>query len=498
MQNLPNNPKLYEINTRVWLRRFDTPARPATLEHVPLSVWDELAGKGINIVWLMGVWKLNSSVVEKYSLTDELVRGYRRALPDWRREDVIGSPYAVDSYSISSYVGNLESLQALRNTLHQRGMRLMLDFVPNHFSADSHLIHTHPEHFLQGNNALLQRDPKTFYRPQNNPQNKELIFAHGRDPYFPAWTDSVQVNYFNPDARRFMTDTLLQLAQVCDGVRCDMAMLILNDIFANTWREAAAEMNYQIPQQEFWPQAIQQVKKQYPQFIFMAEAYWDKEWSLQQQGFDYTYDKKLLDRLRSGDVAAVLGHLRAEPEYQAHSVRFLENHDEDRAVAALGKERSLAAAVIISTIPGLRFYHDGQFEGKHIQLPIQLGREPAEPPQQDILDYYQKLLAVTKECIFDDGHWQLLSAAPAWVGSDSYLNILTWLWQYEDQRRLVVVNFSDKISQCRVQIEISGRGEELEFLDLLAERIYRISRQEFNASGLSIELGPYQSHIFTF
>jgi len=492
MQNLPKNPALYEINTRVWLRRFDTSTQCATLKHVPTSYWDELAEQGINIVWLMGVWKSNPSVVEKYSLSDELVAGYRRALPDWRRDDVIGSPYAVDSYDINPYIGDFESLKALRDSLHKRRMYLMLDFVPNHFSAGSHLIQTHPEYFLQGNDALLQRDSKTFYRPQDHGP----IFAHGRDPYFPAWTDSVQVNYFNRDARRFMVETLLQLAQVCDGVRCDMAMLILNDIFSNTWLEALGEMSYSITTEEFWPQAIQQVKARFPQFVFMAEAYWDKEWTLQQQGFDYTYDKKLLDRLRYASVEAVRGHLQAEASYQAHSARFLENHDEDRAVTALGKEKSLAAAVIISTIPGLRFYHDGQWEGKRIQLPIQLGREPLDPPQQDIQRFYQHLLTITKSDVFVCGDWQLLSATAAWEGNVSYQNILAWQWRYHQEWRVVVVNYSERISQCHLRCETSGRGETLEFTDLLSGRIYRVSQQEFQEVGLSIELGPYQSHVF--
>jgi hypothetical protein len=496
MQNLPTNPKLYEINTRVWLRRFDTAAQRAILDHVPVKIWDDLADKGINIVWLMGVWKTNPTVVEKYALTAELVQGYRRALADWRREDVIGSPYAVDSYVINPDIGSKESLQGLRAALHQRGMLLMLDFVPNHFSADSQLIQTHPEYFLPGNEALLRSDPNTFYRP--GPQKTAPIFAHGRDPYFPAWSDSVQVNYYNPAARHFMTETLLQLAQICDGVRCDMAMLVLNDVFSNTWREVVSEMNYEIPREEFWPQAIGQVKARFPQFIFMAEAYWDKEWALQQQGFDYTYDKKLLDRLCAGPVDAIRGHLRADRDYQARSVRFLENHDEDRAVTALGKEKSLAAAVVISTIPGLRFYHDGQLEGKRLQLPIQLGREPLDPLQQDIQDFYQQLLTMTKSEVFVNGDWQLLSATAAWEGNVSYQNILAWLWRYKQERRLVAVNYSEQVSQCHLQCDINGRGEPLEFTDLLSGRIYRVSHQEFQEVGLSIELQPYQSHVFLY
>ncbi len=103
-----------------------------------------------------------------------------------------------------------------------------------------------------------------------------------------------------------------------------MAMLILPEVFERTWGRRP---------EPFWPKAITSVRRQHPEFLFMAEVYWNLEWTMQQQGFDYAYDKRLYDRLREGHPQAVRGHLLAGLDYQNRLARFLENHDEPRAAA---------------------------------------------------------------------------------------------------------------------------------------------------------------------
>src|SRR5262249_52432143 len=148
---------------------------------------------------------------------------------------------------------------------------------------------------------------------------------------------------------------LVRIAGQCDGVRCDMAMLVLPEVFERTWG---------IKAQPFWPAATRRVREQVPGFCFMAEVYWDMEWTLQQQGFDYTYDKRLYDRLRARHARPVREHLWADVDYQNRMARFLENHDEPRASATFPPGVHEAAAVITFLSPGLRFFHQGQFEGR--------------------------------------------------------------------------------------------------------------------------------------
>jgi len=181
------NPKLFEINIRVWLRKNNL-----RINEIPVSFFRNLKNKGIDIIWLMGVWKTNENIVEKYCFTPDLISSYNKALKDWRNEDVAGSPYAIDKYIVNPLLGTIDDLLKLKRKINDEGLKFFLDFVPNHFSVGSELLHQNPDLFLKGDEELLQRDPFTFFKDEVTGQ----IFAHGRDPLFSAWQDTVQVNFF--------------------------------------------------------------------------------------------------------------------------------------------------------------------------------------------------------------------------------------------------------------------------------------------------------------
>ena len=491
------NPKLYEINTRVWIKRF---GEKSTLNTISLDVFQKLADKGINIIWLMGIWKTCASTVEKYCFEIDLISAYNNSLKDWHKEDIIGSPFAIDKYEVNPLLGNLNDLLELKYKLNEMGLKLFLDFIPNHFSADSTLIKTIPEIFLEADEDLFQKDPFTYFRHDCLNANNEIynkIFAHGRDPLFPAWRDTIQVNFFELKARTFLVENLLKLTELCDGVRCDMAMLPLNNVFHNTWSGVLNKFGYKKPQEEFWKIAIDAVKAKSPDFIFMAESYWDLEWDLQQLGFDFTYDKRLTDRLSGDNLQNIYAHLRAELSFQLKSVRFLENHDEKRAVVKFGKQKSIAAAVVISTIPGMKFYFDGQFEGKKIKLPLQLGREPDEKVSETKKSFYNKLLEITSHEIFKYGEWSLLEPLQASDKNDTYRNIFTWQWKYKDEFRIIIINYSDSTSQCRLVFQTDSSDSTIILNDLLNDQKYFRKISEITGLGLFIELKSYNSHIFS-
>lgn len=489
------NPSIYEINTRIWIKRFASLNEKATLENIPSSYWDDFVKKGFDYVWLMGIWKTCDSVIDKYCFEEGLVKSYDRALKGWKHEDIIGSPYAVDVYEPNTKIGSLKSLLELKSQLNKKGIKLILDFVPNHFSADSSVVKSNPDVFLEVDIDTFKKDPYTFYQPVKN-ENK--YFAHGRDPFFPAWQDTAQVNFFSKDARNFLTETLIDLTKICDGVRCDMAMLALNNVFNNTWGGILLGNGFDFPKTEFWQDVIAAVKKERNDFIFIAEAYWDLEWKLQQLGFDCTYDKSLTDRLKMGSAKDVHDHLLANADYQKKSVRFIENHDEERAATVFGKEKSKAAAVIISTIQGMHFYHDGQFEGKRIKIPVQLGREPEDPPLIGMKDFYDKLLSITSHEIFKRGKWGLLTPGTSYNNNKSFENLLAWIWTFREGKRIVVVNYSDTVSTCRLKLDVRGYREEFLIKDLLNDQNYTRSAEEVFHQGLYIELKPYQAHILSF
>jgi len=484
-------PRLLEVNVRIWIKRFGKDSTLSSVSDQQITVWKDM---GIDMIWLMGIWNNNKDIITEYCFEPELINSYNSALKDWQTDDVIGSPYSIDRYEVNPLLGSKEELLQFKQKLNEHGIRLILDFVCNHFSAKSSLIWSNKEIFLFADEYIFKNDPYTFYPSPANP--KEFL-AHGRDPLFPPWKDTAQVNFYSQDARNYLISILKNLTEVCDGVRCDMAMLPLNNIFYNTWIGVIKKYGYERPEKEFWEIAISEIKKLREDFVFIAETYWDLEWQLQNLGFDFTYDKRLTDRLISGDIKSIKDHLNAELSYQDRSVRFLENHDEDRASVKFGRERSLAAAVIISTIPGITFYFDGQCAGKRIKLPLQLGREPEEKQDEKIKEYYSNLFTITRDEIFRNGEWKLLEPLPVNLSDQSYENLLAWEFRSQDQLRIIVVNYNNITSRCRLKFNLDTNLTEIQLNDLLNKTTYKRSVKEISEKGLFVELKSFNSHIFS-
>ncbi len=484
-------PKLYEINTEVFLNQIGNNTH---LADIPKNFFKELADKGITAIWFMGMWETSNKLVEKYCFSPNLINDYNRAFPGWKKEDITGSPYAIEGYNVNPIFGSRKELVDLRAYLNSIGLKLFLDFIPNHFGADTKYLKDNPEYFIQGDHNRFSADSSTFFI---SPYDDSKIFAHGKDPFFPAWDDTVQINYFEPDTRNFMINNLLKIADLCDGVRCDMAMLVLNNVFENNWGNTVLYQNNFSNLPEFWSEAIKKVKNKFPDFIFLAESYWDLEWQLQQLGFDYTYDKRLTDRLASNNIDSIKSHLMADKSFSQKSMRFLENHDEPRAVVKFGIEKSLAAAVLISTIEGMKFYFDGQFEGSSIKLPVQLKRKPIEPVNEKVKNYYDKILSVTKEKIFIEGDWQMLNPISTGANDQSFNNIFAWQWKLNEQICVVAINFSNSVSYCRLKFEILTKKNEINLVDMISDTAYVRSISEINTQGLFIKLQSFQSQIFS-
>ena len=488
-------PTLLQINTSAWLsERGDDLKRPATLDDVSDSALDAIAQGGFDWVWLLGVWQTGEAGRQISLNQPEWRKEYHELLGDVRDEDVSGSPFAVQQYVVNRRYGGPAALERMRKRLSDRGLRLMLDFVPNHTAIDHPWVSEHPEYYIHGSEQDLTREPQNYLRIGAQ------IFAHGRDPYFPGWPDTVQLNYRHRGEREAMLGVLRSIAGQCDGVRCDMAMLVLPDVIARTWGERSRPFDGSQPEDEsFWPWAISRVREQRPGFVFMAEAYWDLEYTLQQQGFDYTYDKRLYDRLRSRDAGAVLGHLHADADYQRHSVRFLENHDEPRAAAVFEPSTEEAAAVIALLSPGLRFVHEGQTIGRRLRTSNHLRRRAVEPVDQELKGFYARLLSCMKREEVRDGHWRLLDARAAWDGNGSCDRFIAYTWEKDGKRTLVAVNYSSDPAQCYLPLPYSDLvGRAVELHDCMNPTItYCRNGDELTGKGLYLDVPPWRHHVFT-
>ncbi len=481
------NPHILEINAHNWLKQIQTELGPnVTLADVPENYLFEIKSHGFDAVWLMGVWQ-ESPTSREIARNDKAINDYlQEAVPGYNKEDIVGSQYAIYEYKVNNVFGGNESLIKLKHRLNDFGIKLILDFAGNHLAKD---------------NPLLLTDKEFFVHSDQEPSAKELFFqategrwfAHGKDPYFPSWTDTVQINHFNEKARAFLRQTLLNIAPLCDGLRCDMVMLMLNKVFADTWGNFVKDSQ---PKDEFWPSVINEVKNLYPGFCFLAEVYWGLEWEVQEMGFDYTYDKTLYDRLRISTARDIQGHLNAEHLYQKRTLRFIANHDEEAALAAFGKEKSRAAAVAAYTLIGARLFTISQIFGAKKRLPIQY-THCLTNIDEDTKDFYCRFLDIIDNPCFHGGQWTIKNPKPVSKEDNSFSNILCWAWTQQNTQKIVVVNYCDSISRFIMTMDKVPSSDALVLKEHFKQNETVLSSAQAKKEGVFLELQPFETKIFS-
>ncbi|MFN5062227.1 MAG: alpha-amylase family glycosyl hydrolase [Pseudomonadota bacterium] len=483
------NPAIYQFNPRSYLT--EAVGRNATLDDIPESFIEALAAAGFDWVWPVGVWSVSAASRNHSTAHRGLRREFLDVLPDLTDQDVCGSPFAIDCYSTEAILGGDAALARFHRKVRSLGLKMMLDFVPNHVGLDHAWANQHPAYLIQGSEAQLLAEPDSWVRLKNG-----AIFAHGRDPNYAPWSDTLQLNYFNPGLRRAMLRELESVASRADGVRCDMAMLIEPEVFYRTWASRCDQSTEEMPY--FWPDAISSIRAKYPEFLFLAEVYWGYEYKLQQHGFDYTYDKPLYDRIIQRRAAEVKDHLSANVSYQRRLTRFLENHDEPRIASKLSFVEHRAAAVVTFLTPGMRFFHDGQMSGKRLRLPVHLSRAPREKSSHMIEELYKVLLPIINSPTGKHGVWNMLGTREAWPNNTTHQNFIAFLIEHPLRTLLVAVNFASYRGQgfIRIPDRIWLEGT-LELRDLLShERLVRDS-SDLRERGLFLDCSEWHTHIFS-
>ena len=510
------HPLLYEVNTRCWLRALsEKSGQTITLANVPDSEFAGWKKLGFTHIWLMGVWTTGPRSRAEALKSTELRRAYDEILPDWSEADVAGSPYAIGAYEVPPGLGGEAGLREFREKLRRQGLRLVLDFVPNHVGLDHPWVNQRPDLFVQSHVAA----PGLF--AQQTVAGLRWL-AHGKDPYFAPWTDTVQLDYRRAATRTEMTQLVRSIAQRCDGVRCDMAMLVLSDVFAKTWEHVQSsgageesapagagglrpderqDSSPTLPLPEFWSSAITAVKQEHPDFIFLAEAYWGLEPRLRALGFDYTYDKSLYDGLVARDAAGVQRHLLGmSAEAIVGSAHFLENHDEPRIASILSPAENRAAALLILGLPGMRFLHDGQLAGARRKIPVQLARRPEEPGQADIANLYDQMLTTLSGSAVGQGSGELLRPRAAWSDNPTAQNFVIVQWQSRAPGfEVVAVNLAPHRSQCYAPLTVPHLAtHNWAMKDLLGQESYKRSGDDLHNQGLYLDLPAHGAQLFQF
>ncbi len=476
-----------EINTWVWIAELEVKAgHSLTLDSIPDEEWKRLISLGFTAIWLMGVWT-RSPIGRRISQANvDLYDEYAQSLSDWKMEDLPGSPYCVKEYSVDIRLGGTESLKNLKKKLNNLGLKLILDFVPNHTSQDHKWITTHPEYYINSSESDYLQYPREFFEASSG------FFCKGRDPFFPPWQDVAQLNAFSISYRKAASEQIIKIGSLCDGVRCDMAMLLINHVFSYTWQNRAGNP----PDTEFWHDVILDVRDKFPNFLFIAEAYWDLEWDLIQLGFDYCYDKRLYDRLIRETADTIKQHLKADVDYQVHLVRFLENHDEPRAAGILPVDRLKAATLISVSLPGALLLYEGQWDGRKIRNHVLLGRRQNELPDVEIRNFFQLLMLGVKD-ISADSTWELCNVS-GWPDNQSCHNLIAYCWHIHGKELLIVVNYCENPSQGKVSLPWKIEpGRQVEFHDEINSEIFVRDGTKLAEEGLFVELPAWGFHCLS-
>jgi hypothetical protein len=266
-----------------------------------------------------------------------------------------------------------------------------------------------------------------------------------------------------------------------------MAMLFLDDVAMRTWGDRLGPV---LPE-PYWVDVIRRVKTEHPDFLFLAEAYWDLESRLFDEGIDRCYDKRLADRLTADGAESLRQHIHADPEWQSRLVRFLENHDEPRSAAVFPRPRLSAAAVALLTLPGTILLFEGQTKGRRVRTPVHLARSPVEQADPEIEDLWGRLLPLVADEQLRAGTWRMLDVE-GWPDNQSCANLLAWRWD----DHLVVLNYSDSGAEGRVRLDEPVQDATWTFRDLLDDVSYERNGAELDDAGLYVALLPYGAHVF--
>ena len=449
---------------------------------------------GFDIVWLVGVWE-SSPFSQKISQDEDFLRDFAKKTGN--DISIIGSSvYSVKRYRLDPSFGFEWELKSLKEKLNSFGMKLLLDFVSNHMAPDADFPEECIDCFVLGTREDYEKNKELFCEKIIG--GKTYYIAHGKDPNFPPWKDTIQLNYFNPKTVERMINELVKISEFCDGVRCDMVMLTLNDIHESIWGWLLYKNGYKKPDTEFWHKAISQVKEINPQFIFIAEVYWGLEWKLQQLGFDYTYDKVFYDRLRHMGAEEIRGHLRAEKLYQKRSVRFIDNHDEEPSIVCFNnKSKALCAAVLMSTVRGLRFYNDMQLKGIGIKIPVQVLSFNIENYRDiEVEKFYEKLLKIVDHPAFHGGEWELIDVVPITSEDRTYRNLIAYKWIQMRTLKIVVANYSNEVSSGRLIVSLKSKNDTVVLYEEFSERFFSYHVDEVSNGLVIKDLLPYGFLIF--
>ncbi|AEF80345.1 alpha-amylase family glycosyl hydrolase [Leadbettera azotonutricia] len=413
-------------STLVWLYQLTRKYHReiARLDQIPDEELDELSRRGFTGLWLIGLWERSNA---------------SKTVKQWTgNPEAAASAYSLHDYDIAEELGGWGALQNLRERCYRRGVRLGSDMVPNHTGLDSRWVMENPDRFLQlkfppyptytfnGGN-LSNREGVGIYLEDHyyNRTDAAVVFKrvdfhsgdtryiyHGNDGTSMPWNDTAQIDFLNPEAREAVIRTIIGVCQQFSIVRFDAAMTLAKRHIQRLWYPepghggdiasrsehalASAEFNRRIPN-EFWREVVDRCATEAPHTLLLAEAFWMMEgYFVRTLGMHRVYNSAFMNMLKNEENAkyraTIKNTLEFDPEVLKRFVNFMNNPDEDTAVAQFGKgDKYFGIATLLVTMPGLPMFGHGQIEGFEEKYGMEYRRSYRdEKPDQYLIDRHER------------------------------------------------------------------------------------------------------------
>jgi glycosidase len=542
-------------STYVWLAQMSREygRRIARLDEIPDEELATLARRGLNSLWLIGVWERSRA-----SKTIKQLCG---------NTDAVASAYSLFDYAIAEDLGGEAAYVNLRDRAYHFGIRLASDMVPNHMGIDSPWVVEHPDWFISRpespfpaysfngpdlsqdgrveikieDHYFEQSDAAVVFRRRDRQSGETRYIYHGNDGTSFPWNDTAQLDYLNSAVREQVIQTILHVARLFPVIRFDAAMTLAKRHFHRLWFPgpgtsgaipsraengmSQAEFNRCMPH-EFWREVVDRVAAEVPGTLLLAEAFWLMEgYFVRTLGMHRVYNSAFMVMLRDEENAkyrsVIKNTLEFDPDIMKRYVNFMSNPDERTAIDQFGKgDKCFGVAAMMATLPGLPMFGHGQIEGFTEKYGMEYQRPRYdESPDPWMVERHEREIAplLKRRWLFaESGNFRLYDFFHDSGSVDE--NVFAYSNRNGGERALVVYNnrygetrgfldwsaaYADKgANQLRQQRLREGLGLSdnssaiLAWRDSLTGLQYLRRASEFAERGLTLKLHAYQCYVF--
>ena len=527
-----------------WIKRLD---------EIPDEELATLANRGLNTLWLIGVWERSRA-----SKTIKQLCG---------NSDAVASAYSLFNYTIADDLGGEAAYTNLRDRAYQYGIRLASDMVPNHMGIDSPWVVEHPDWFISRQDTpypaysfngpdlsqdgrveikiedhyFEQSDAAVVFQRRDRSSGETRYIYHGNDGTSFPWNDTAQLDYLNPAVREQVIQTILHVARLFPVIRFDAAMTLAKRHFHRLWFPgpgssgaipsraeygmSQAEFDRCMPH-EFWREVVDRVAAEVPGTLLLAEAFWLMEgYFVRTLGMHRVYNSAFMVMLRDEDNAkyrsVIKKTLEFDPDIMKRYVNFMSNPDERTAIDQFGKgDKCFGVATMMATLPGLPMFGHGQIEGFTEKYGMEYQRPRYdENPDPWLVERHEREIAplLKRRRLFaESGNFLLYDFFTDAGKVDE--NVFAYSNRNGNERALVVFNnhygqshgtidysaaYADKgANQLRQQKVSDGlgfggnSGAVLAWRDSLTGLEYLRRSSDLAHRGLTLDLHAYQCHVF--